>query len=97
MHLLRFVNEVEKISRTPLAGEEKKQHKADLEILQKKDRKKSISPDKRVIKLREWRNKVICHRSQNLVTGRQDDFFRVNGLEEKEIEELIDDIDVHHR
>lgn len=90
LHLLRFVTDVEKLSTVRLQGDEKQQFDDDLKFLRKKDEKKNILPDRKVINLREWRTKVICHRSQDLVVGGRENFFKVNGLEENEIQELIE-------
>lgn len=83
-HLLRLVTEVED-------KDAQQQRDTDLEFLQgkKEDERILMPPDRRVVKLRKWRNNVVCHRNQDLVVGGRDSFFKVNGLEENEIQELI--------
>jgi hypothetical protein len=89
-HLLRLVKEAEGICQNKLKSVELDQLKSDLEFLQKRDKRKNIYPNPNVGKLREWRNKVICHRSLDLVSGGKDEFFKTNGFLDMEIQELID-------
>ena len=85
-HLSRFVEEVKMMHGVELKDKkEKRQHANDLEFVRR---------DPRVVKLRKWRNNVICHRNQDLLQGgkEKEEFFTKYGFdrEGKEIEELIE-------
>jgi hypothetical protein len=85
-HLSNFAKDVRNINKEKWAEKWKERTErtklcADLIFLKR---------DQRVLKLREWRNNVICHRNQALLLGGKDNFFRENGFDEKEIDELID-------
>lgn len=47
-------------------------------------------PDDKVLKLRNWRNNVICHRNLDLTLSNRDDFFKRNGFDDSEIQYLIE-------
>jgi hypothetical protein len=85
-HLSKFVKDVKKINKDKWAEKwkdktERAKLHTDLTFL---------SSGQKVLKLREWRNNVICHRNQELLLGGKDSFFKKNGFDEKEIKELIE-------
>jgi len=85
-HLSKFVKDVKTINKEKWAEKwkdktERAKLYADLKFLRS---------GQQVLKLREWRNNVICHRNQELLLGGKGGFFKKNGFDEKEINELIE-------
>src|SRR5208283_5237405 len=81
-HLSRFVKDIETIRGGKFKEKtERAKLNADLNFL---------NNDQKVKRLREWRNKVVCHREQDLLLGGKHNFFVEYGLDEREIHELIE-------
>ena len=81
IHLLKYVKDIKTIPGVKLN---------DVGIAKLKSDLKFLRQDKKVLKLRKWRNNVICHRNQELLFNGKDNFFKENGFDEKEINELIE-------
>jgi hypothetical protein len=85
-HLLKFVKDANKINKTKWAEKWKQKTEkvklcGDLIFLKS---------DHKVLKLRKWRNNVICHRNQTSLLGGKNNFFKENGFNEREVIELIE-------
>jgi|GEM_PF-1353762 len=86
-HLLRLVEEIDE---SILSDSQKKQREADLKFLQKECTAKNKFPDPRVAKLRKWRNNLLSHSNEEVVSNGLKPFLEKNPFVPEEIQQLID-------
>ena len=80
-HLLRFVEEIGTLSGSIFSVKERKRQNCHLNFLRN---------NKQVLKLRKWRNGVICHRNQSLLLGGRENFLVQCNLSLEDVKNLIE-------